>query len=334
MKKIILISLFIVSLVSCSKSRYVEKSLYAAEAEYADEYAGEYVTDSFSGTGYNGNSVSSMKKSNSYTFIDESYNDSPVSSEGAASEIIERKLIRNGTISIIVESMEDSDSKIEAWIKSLGGYISNSQMNKYYNYYTVRIPSERFDEAMKFIGGLGELQNRSVYIEDVTDRWYDLKGRLETKKILEEKYNQYLKKADNMKDLLEVERQLNNVISEIESMEGQMKRLNNQIDYSTINITVEAKVPTYDTQRHVISLNLKDFMYDVGDFFVKFAKVLLGIVIYGIPILALLALLYWVLFGKIGLLKKLFIFLSGKKKADGKAGSNIKKSSGGEKSDE
>ena len=313
MKKIILISLFIVSLVSCSKSRYVEKSRYAAEEDYFE--------DSLSEVGYNAKSVSAVMMNNSGNSIS--------SAEGAASsDIIERKLIRKGRISIIVDSMDESDAKIEAWTKSLGGYVSNSQMSKYYNYYTLRIPSERFDEAMNFISGLGELQNRSVNIEDVTDRWYDLNGRLETKKILEEKYNQYLKKAENMQDLLEVERQLNDVISEIESMEGQMKRLNNQINYSTIDITMQATAPTYETQRHVISMNLKDFIYDVGDFFVKFAKVLLGLIIYGIPILVLLALLYWLLFGKIGLLKKLFIILSGKKKGQ------TKKPSIGDKSDE
>ena len=107
-----------------------------------------------------------------------------------------------------------------------------------------------------------------------------------------------------------------------------MKRLNNQINYSTIDITMQATAPTYETQRHVISMNLKDFIYDVGDFFVKFAKVLLGLIIYGIPILVLLAVLYWLLFGKIGLLKKLFIILSGKKKGQ------TKKPSIGEKSDE
>ena len=257
----------------------------------------------------------SLKLSSSFSQVQNSAIDDFALEESdifSESSLLERKLIKNGNISIYVDSLEEANKKIESWVENLGGYISNSQMNKYSYSYTARIPSERFDEAMIILNGLGELNTRSVFIEDVTERYYDLEDRLESKKILKDKYSEYLKKAQNIKDLLEIERQLNSVISEIESMEGQMKRLVSQIDYSTISVTISASEPSYESERHIMGVNFKDFIYDTGDFFVSLFKVLLRIIVYGSPILLLISFFYWLLLGKIGLLKRFFVLLSGK----------------------
>ena len=223
-------------------------------------------------------------------------------------ENFEQKLIRTGNVSIEVQSVSNAEEEITAWAKSLGGYVTNANTWQYGAGFTVRVPSERFDEAMAQAGNFGRVTNRSVNSQDVSDNYYDMKSRLETKYILRDKLQSYLGQAKDIKDLLEIERQLNEVIEDIESTESRFKRLSGQIDYSTIyiNMTFERG----KDESGIILPDVKDswneFVSNVIGFFWSLLKVLFYIVIFGIPVIAIVAFFYWLLFGKVGLLVKLF----------------------------
>ncbi|MBP5403134.1 MAG: DUF4349 domain-containing protein [Treponema sp.] len=224
----------------------------------------------------------------------------------------ERKLVRNGSLTIQVSDLKSISSTINVLVENYGGYISSSTDYSNESNYVIRIPSDRFDEVMNSLDKVGKILSRSVSAKDVTDQFYDLQTRLETKKILRDKYNQYLLKAQNVKDMLEIERQLNDVIYDIESIEGSLKLLNNQIDYSTITITFRTPEKTYSPDYTINGISVKEVFYDAGNFLVSVFSFLIYFIIYGVPILAVVALLYWLLLGKIGLLKKFFIKLRGK----------------------
>ena len=223
-------------------------------------------------------------------------------------ENFEQKLIRTGNVSIEVQSVSNAEEEITAWAKSLGGYVTNANTWQYGAGFTVRVPSERFDEAMAQAGNFGRVTNRSVNSQDVSDNYYDMQSRLETKYILRDKLQSYLGQAKDIKDLLEIERQLNEVIEDIESTESRFKRLSGQIDYSTIyiNMTFERG----KDESGIILPDVKDswneFVSNVIGFFWSLVKVLFYIVIFGIPVIAIVAFFYWLLFGKVGLLVKLF----------------------------
>lgn len=222
---------------------------------------------------------------------------------------VERKLIRNGDISIEVSDLEKTQSAIEDWVKEFGGYISSSNNGEKSSSYTVRIPSEKFDSAMDAAGALGTLKNKNISTQDVSDQFYDLQSRLETKKVLREKLNGYLRQANSMQDILKVESELNSVQSDIESMEGRLKRLTSQIDFSTISVYVT--LPYKSVQGGGFELpNLGDgfrhFVSNIILYFGGFIAVIFYVIICGIPLVAVLAFLFWLLFGKVGLLVKLY----------------------------
>ena len=227
--------------------------------------------------------------------------------EGPAYEY-ERKLIRTGNVSLEVQTVTDAEDKIAQWAASLGGYVTNANTWQYGAGFTVRVPSARFDEAMSQVGSFGRITNRSVSSQDVSDNYYDMKSRLETKYILRDKLQSYLSEAKDIKDLLEVERQLNEVIEDIESTESRFKRLSGQIDYSTIyiNMSFEHGKDEGGIILPDVKNSWNEFVSNVINFFWNLLKVLFYIVIFGIPIIAVAALLFWLLFGKIGLLVKLF----------------------------
>lgn len=228
---------------------------------------------------------------------------------GVAETGVERKLIRNGDISLEVSDLEKTQAAIEDWVKEFGGYISSSNNGEKSSSYTVRIPSEKFDSAMDAVGALGTLKNKNISTQDVSDQFYDLQSRLETKKVLREKLNGYLRQANSMQDILKVESELNSVQSDIESMEGRLKRLTSQIDFSTISVYVT--LPYKSVQGGGFELpNLGDgfrhFVSNIILYFGGFVAVIFYVIICGIPLVAVLAFLFWLLFGKVGLLVKLY----------------------------
>ncbi|QTQ14763.1 DUF4349 domain-containing protein [Treponema parvum] len=220
-----------------------------------------------------------------------------------------RKLIRTGTIRFEVSSLAETKAAAEAWAKRFGGYVSDFSEDGRSLGMTVHIPSPAFDDAMSSSGAIGKVVSKSADSVDVTDRFYDLDSRLATRRVLLERLQSYLKEAKNIKDMLEIETKINDVTAEIEQMQGQFNRLSKQIDYSEIYI--EANLPyNHAEDRGFIFPDLKsafiEFCETVVGFFTGFVFVVLYIIIFGIPILCVAFLLYWICFGKIGVLRKLF----------------------------
>lgn len=233
------------------------------------------------------------------------------SESGALSdEVPERKLIRTGDISLEVLSLDAAEKAIGEWAGKFSGYIESSYSSESDGNVTVRIPSARFDEAMAEIGELGRVKSQSISSEDVTERFYDLKTRLEAKKVMRSRLQDYLSKAKDIKDMLQIERELNSVMADIERMEGSMRRLSSQVDYSSVSVRYSLPYRADPDGGSFMWPDLGDgfrrFVASIVDFFVGFVKVVLYIVICGIPVLAFAALLFWLLFGKVGLVRKIF----------------------------
>lgn len=232
--------------------------------------------------------------------------------EGGGAAEQERKLIKTGSVTLEVQSLSAADSAVEKWSASLGGYISNSYSHQTGANYTVKIPAARFDEAMKTAGDLGILREHSISTQDVSEQFYDLQTRLSNKRVMRDNLRAYLEKAKDIKDLLQIEKELNSVLTEIESMEGRMKRLSNQIDYATITVSVQ--LPYGKTESGFsfpdAGEGFRKFISNTVAFFAKCLVCFFYIIICGIPVLAVISFLYWLLWGKVALLKKLYHRLS------------------------
>lgn len=222
--------------------------------------------------------------------------------------VLERKIVRNGNISLEVESLGDAESRIGEWASKFGGYITNSWESERSANYTVKIPQEKFDEAFNESKTYGKFLNGNINADDITDQYYDLETRLEAKKILRDRLENYLKNAKETKELLNIEKELNNAVSEIESMEGRLRRMKNQVSYSTITINLQLPYGTTSEGFEWPSWSdgFRRFAGNILEFFIGFLNVILYVIICGIPVLAVITLLFWLLFGKVGLIRKLF----------------------------
>lgn len=193
---------------------------------------------------YSSNDESISSKS----YVGDSYAPSTESAEEKQSSnndinvaLAERKLIKEADLSWETNNMKKSHELVIAQVKAFNGFISNDNQYKddyqYSNDMVAKIPADKFDEFLKSIQKeVKYFDRKDIRTIDVTEEYIDVDARIRTKKELEQRYLEILKKANSVEDIMSVEAQLNEVRNEIESAEGRMKVLNNQISLSTVRI--------------------------------------------------------------------------------------------------
>ncbi len=162
--------------------------------------------------------------------------------------LAEKLLIKNGTLFFEVEDLVASRKKVRDLVESLGGYISSDEEENYAGgpkvMQTIRIPSTSLDDFVSKVSGFAKsMRSKTISVKDVTEEYIDLEARLSTKKELEKNYRNILSRAVKVSEMLEVERQLEGVRSEIESLEGRRKYINRQVEFSIVSLTYFQVVP-------------------------------------------------------------------------------------------
>lgn len=155
----------------------------------------------------------------------------------------EQKLIKTGNLSYRVTHLIEERQRINQIINTTLSYISNETQDNQYGrnsqYLTIRIPAEHFDKFMdQLIDGVKVFDYKNIYVEDVTDQYTDLESRISTKKAIELKYIALLDRAKTIAEILEIERQIGYLRTDIEAAEARFKTMGNQIAYSTLDITI------------------------------------------------------------------------------------------------
>jgi hypothetical protein len=220
--------------------------------------------------------------------------------------VVERKLVKRANIRMRVENLETSDASVSALMEKYNAYAASTNIEENSRYYSLRVPAPFYDTFLADMNGLGRLLNRYENTEDVTLRYYDLEGRLATKKELLKTFQSYLGKANNIEEIMAVEARISELQYDIEGTGIQLRNLINRIDYATIDLHLLGPVTSIPKRTVTLGERIKQLFGSFGGFLSTVAVVIVGIVVYGIPILLLLVLLFWLLFGRIGLIKKLW----------------------------
>jgi hypothetical protein len=160
-----------------------------------------------------------------------------------APEKIPEKIKKTADINITVDDYREARAAIEKIVKSGAAYIAgeNEQNSTYSisNTMIIRVVNRSFDGMVSSIGSIkGHVNSKNIYTENVTAEFVDITARLKSKKEVEKRYLDLLQKAAKVSDILEVEEQLRVIREEIEAKEGELKYLNDQVDYSTINLSI------------------------------------------------------------------------------------------------
>ena len=170
-----------------------------------------------------------------------SSNDSILNSGGATNIDWDKKIIKNAHITLELKDYNAYNSSLHNKLKSYGAYVAQEQQtesdDQIANNITIKVPVDKFDDLMNSLPGNDiKVLEKTISTEDVTGEVVDTKARIEAKKEVRARYLDLLKQAKSMKDILEVQDEINGIQEDIESASGRVNYLTHAAAYSTINL--------------------------------------------------------------------------------------------------
>jgi len=156
-----------------------------------------------------------------------------------ASSAPARLMIRSGEIAVSVSDPKKHAPQVERIISEANGFVERSTADESSVWLSCRVPAESLEGVIDEIAGLGKVLRRSVSSRDVTEQHSDLNARLTNSRELRDRMRVLLERANDVQDVLAIEKELSRLQTEIESMEGQLSRLDSQIQLSNLSVQLK-----------------------------------------------------------------------------------------------
>lgn len=219
-------------------------------------------------------------------------------------EAMNRKIIRNADLTLEVAAPTEAQRKITSIAESLGGFVVTSESKQRQTgdakqelevNLVVRVPATQFNSALEQIRSTGSrVIQEKITGQDVTEEFIDIEARIKTQKALESQFLEIMKQAHKVADALEVQRQIAEVRTEIEKLEGRKRFLENRASLSTITVNLQS--PTaIALNTSSFGRNIREAVADAVDVASAIVLFLIRFVIVMIPIFLLVILPGWFL---------------------------------------
>jgi len=168
---------------------------------------------------------------------------------------VERIVIKNASLSIVVLDPSSAMQSIANTAEGMGGFVVNSNIYKTTTNQglevpianiTVRVPVEKLDQALIQIKALVDdpdidILNEDISGQDVTSEVTDLESRLRNLEAAEEQLLKIMDDAYRTEDVIIVFRELTSVREEVEMIQGQIKYYRESAQLSAVSVYLQAK---------------------------------------------------------------------------------------------
>jgi hypothetical protein len=158
-------------------------------------------------------------------------------------------LIRTGTASVEVDSLDRAVARVRALAQQIGGYVASSTVQGGREQareasLEVKIPSAKWDQALSGLNPIGRVESVNVKSEDVGEEFVDVQARVANARRLEERLIGLLTaRTGKLEEVLQVERELARVREEIERYEGRLRYLSSRAAVSTLTVDLHEPRP-------------------------------------------------------------------------------------------
>ncbi len=270
--------LFSTSLTGCASSSYLETRQEATSNQAAPEYSG--LSDSSVGN------EAAKTTSPDYNEMAQSVPDH------------ERKVIQNAGMVLAVSDASQAMDQIVKIGQDNQGYTVSSNFSRGDDWVrgevNIKVPSARLSSVMDEIAALGEIKDKNITTQDVTEEYYDSQARLTVLKKKEERLLILYDQAKTIEEIVAVENELTRVRSDIEVLQGRLKYLENATSYSSISVSLSQVAPgTVEVPEGVWAKAMQAFINSANGV-VNFLSGFFIFLIAFIPWAILLALIIWV----------------------------------------
>ena len=215
------------------------------------------------------------------------------------------KIIYSGHVYMQTTEFDSAIVALDQAVEEFGGFVQDSSVNgsvRHYSdgttgiedrwaYYTVRIPTDRFEAFMSLADGLGNVTSSSRTAENVTSQYTDYEARLDSLYTQEERLLDMLKESGDLESLIALEARLAEVRYEIESIERNLRNLDQRLAYSTVDLEIqEVEVYTRNVAvQRTFGEKLADAFADGWNGFIRGLQNFIINLAEGLPVLVLLA---------------------------------------------
>lgn len=176
-----------------------------------------------------------------------------LSVEAQAEIADERKVILTVGLSMETKEFDASLQAILDKVEASGGYIDSQNVERrslsdtrgYTSRYasiSARIPSDKLGDVTAAMQEICNVASESSQRQDITDSYYDVTAHLNSLKTQEQTLLSLLERAEKLEDVITLQSALSDVRYQIESLEGTVRRMDNQVAYSYLNIDLREVV--------------------------------------------------------------------------------------------
>lgn len=167
----------------------------------------------------------------------------------AAVAPMSRAVISTGDITLYAEdpgaARAEAGRLVESWHGTIADEHSTSDRHGRLlsSALTLRVPSDRFDQAMSGLGDLGEVAHESRTAEDVTTQVIDVDARIQAAERAIRQIERLLDRAARLSDIIAIESDLARRQADLDSLKSQQAWLSDQTSLGTITLDLRRSVP-------------------------------------------------------------------------------------------
>lgn len=167
-------------------------------------------------------------------------------------DVAKRYIIRNAQLTLVIEDIEDAAREIQSMVNQYGGYVASLEFydltqERRAGQISMRVPEDKYDDALQRLDELGKTKNKMEYTDDVTLHYIDLEARIKNLEAQEIRLRELLERAESIEDILKIESELGRIRGNLESMIAEFTHLKDRVNYSSVNIRLEEKDPRTQT---------------------------------------------------------------------------------------
>ncbi len=198
------------------------------------------------GSGNHDSSIAKMESSRHAVGAPPTYAISSVM-DGDSPNVAEARIQINGTLSMQVPDISGSIDKTQILVGQYNGKVTSSHSGDSYNRYaniTVLVPKESFYELLSAVKNIAtKVTDENINSNDVTEEFIDVEAKLNVMKQTENRFLALLSETTNIKEIIDVEKEVMRIRGDIDSLEGRIKYLTKTTDNSVLNIYMVEELP-------------------------------------------------------------------------------------------
>jgi hypothetical protein len=172
----------------------------------------------------------------------------------------DRVIIYTAELSLVVNDITGVQRAIESDLKPLGAYMQRMDGHVI----VMKIPVARFGEALAIVEKLGEVTNKAVTGEDVTEQMRDLNIRLKNALDVRDRLAKLLEQAVKMEDALRIEKEMERVVESIELFKGKIRFLETNAAFSTRTVQLNSPLPQRSMEMEIPFPWVRELGAEVG----------------------------------------------------------------------